>query len=438
MTIRPGPWLPILWALGVGLVAAPRAHAEDPCAPDLRQFCPDVKPESARVSSCLRENQARLSSACRGKLDADASRAKKLIEEFVMACRRDVEQLCGGVEPGGGRVLGCLAQHGLELSSPCEAQVTRFAEARERVATVRRACTADVERFCKGVPPRVGPLLECLKANEASLSNGCSAADLREAVEAGVLVDTVEEMGRKDRVREALQILQGLDSVAFSRSQVLIQFDSFEAVKNQANASRLLFNPQFVFGERSQFAVQLKVPILTLYPYTTEVPTQSGLGAVTTAFAWNFDGEGRVRQYAALGVQWQTAATQALGGPWAVVPSYAIAVGLARWVSLTAQVVWIRSVDSGAGYPATNLLQLEPILVFALPGRSFLGLDTRLAWPLDGGTFMPLMKGLAGIYVDRQKALSITAWYQAALTSAAVEETFRYEVGLGLAYYFDW
>jgi hypothetical protein len=438
MPVRTGPLLSMVWALALGVVAVPRADAADPCAADVRQFCPDVKPESGRITSCLRQNQAQLSATCREKLDADALRARKIIEAFGRACRPDMEQFCASIEPGGGRVFGCLAQHQVELSSACEAQVTRISEARERVAAVRKACWADVERLCQGVPPQTGPLLECLEANQASLTSGCNAADLRAAVEAGTVVEVMEDMTRQDRIREVLQVLQGLDSVAFSRSQVLIQFDSFEGLKNQANASRLLFNPQFVFGDRSQFALQLKVPVMNLYPYVADAPTLSGLGAVTTAFAWNFLAEGRVRQYLALGVQWQTAATKALGGPWAVLPSYAFAVGLARWVSLTAQVVWMRSVASASGYPDLNLLQLEPILVFALPGRSFLALDTRLAWNLDGGTFLPLMKGLAGLYVDRQKALSISAWYQASLTSAAADETYRYEVGLGLAYYFDW
>ena len=47
-------------------------------------------------------------------------------------------------------------------------------------------------------------------------------------------MDLVEEMTSSERVREALQILQGIDSVAFSRSQVLLQFDSFEGLKDQA------------------------------------------------------------------------------------------------------------------------------------------------------------------------------------------------------------
>ena len=428
----------IVWALAMGVVTASRASAEDPCAADMRQLCPDVTAGSTRISTCLRENQARLSAACREKLDADALKARKYIQEFGKACRSDIEQYCAGVEPGGGRVLRCLAQHQFELSSSCDSWVRRIAEARERVATFRRACTADVERLCQGVPPQVGPLLECLSANEARLSSGCNVADLRQAVDAGTLIDVMEVMTSQDRVREALQIFQGLDSVAFSRSQILLQFDSYEGLKDQANASRLLFNPQFVFGDRRQFSLQLKVPVTTIYPYAAGAQTQSGLGSVVTSVAWNFSATGQMRQYLGLGVQWQTAATASVGGPWALMPSYAIAVGLARWVSLTTQVVWFRSVGSSAGYPEVNLLQLEPILVFALPGRSFLALDTRLGKDFVSGTFVPLMKGVAGLFVDRQKSLSISSWYQASLTDAAVSQSYQYEVGLGLAYFFDW
>jgi hypothetical protein len=438
MPIRTRRGLSMAWALALGVVTASRASAEDPCAADVRQFCPDVKPGTAQISSCLRESQARLSATCREKLDADALRAKRFIEEFGRACRPDVEQFCLGVEPGQGRVLGCLSLHQVELSPTCEGEMNRISEARERVANVRRVCTADVERLCHGVPPLTGPVLECLKTNEARLSSGCSAAGLREAMDAGILVDVVEEMSSRDRVREALQILQGLDSVAFSRSQILLQYDSYEGFKQQANASRLLFNPQFVFGDRREFSFQVKVPVSTFYPYTAGAPTQSGLGSVNTSLAWNFLSARQVRQYLALGVQWQTASSGAIGGPWALAPAYAIAVGLARGVSLTTQVVWIRSVESTPAYAEMNLLQVEPILVVALPGRSFVALDTRLGWDFASDTFLPLVKGMAGLFVDRQKSLSISAWYQASLTSAAEKVTFDYGVGLGLAYYFDW
>jgi hypothetical protein len=113
-------------------------------------------------------------------------------------------------------------------------------------------------------------------------------------------------------------------------------------------------------------------------------------------------------------------------------------MGLARWLSLTTQVVWIRSLGSSSSYPAVNLLYVEPIFALNLPGRSYLALDTRLGWNFGTGTFIPIMKGAAGIFLDRQKSVSISAWYQAALSQPAAEQFFKYEIGTGLAYFFDW
>ena len=411
--------------------------AEDPCAEDVQRLCPEVKTGGGRLARCLRVNEAKLSAGCRARVEADAQKARSLLEEFGRACRADVAQYCPGVEPGGGRVLGCLAQHQLEVSSSCQAQLNRFADARERVAAFREACSAEVASLCQGVPNQAGPLLDCLMANEGRLSSACSVAELRRVAEAASIVDVLEEMTRQDRVREALQILQGVDSVAFSRSQILLQFDSYQALANRGNASRFLFNPQFVFGTRGQFALQVKVPVKTLYPFTAGAPVQSGLGEITTSFAWNVASHGQVRHFLSLGLQWETAAQPALGAPWALQPAYAVAMGLARWVSVTAQVVWLRSVGSTGGYPEIDVLLLEPILVANLPGRSFVSLDTKLAWNLANGTFVPLMKGVVGIFTDRQKSVSVSAWYQASLTKAAVSQSFQFDVGLGLAYFFD-
>ncbi len=45
---------------------------------------------------------------------------------------------------------------------------------------------------------------------------------------------------------------------------------------------------------------------------------------------------------------------------------------------------------------------------------------------------------MVGMYTDRQKSLSISAWMQGSLTDAGVPLSFQYAFGLGLAYYFDW
>jgi nucleoside diphosphate kinase len=49
-----------------------------------------------------------------------------------------------------------------------------------------------------------------------------------------------------------------------------------------------------------------------------------------------------------------------------------------------------------------------------------------------------VMKGVAGIFTDRQRSVSISAWYQASLSAAAVSKSFDYGVGMGVSYFFDW
>lgn len=428
---------PSLLAMSVaGLAVVTPAAAQEACADDVRALCPDVTPGSGRLAVCLREQQARLSAACRAKLEADALEARRLVESFGRSCGKDVQDYCLGVEPGGGRVLACLAQRQLEISPTCQAELGRYGAARETVSAFRSACTPDVARLCSDVPQKAGPLLECLQTHEAELSPGCSRADLRRAADAASLVDAIEEMGRQDRVRETLEILQGIDSVAFSRSQVLLQYDSFERIAGVADGSRLLFNPQIVFGRRGQVAVQVKVPIITLY---LPSGTQHGLADVTAAIAWNVDDSGRVRQYLSAGTQLDTSSLPSFGSGWVAQPAYAIAVGIVPGLSLTTQVAWLRTVGAPPeGRPRTNLLVVEPILVANLPGRSFLALDTKLGRDLGDGTFIPVMKGMAGLFTDRQKTLSISVWYQASLTEDAMARSFDYALGLGLAYYFNW
>jgi hypothetical protein len=113
-------------------------------------------------------------------------------------------------------------------------------------------------------------------------------------------------------------------------------------------------------------------------------------------------------------------------------------VGLARWVSITTQLSWTRSFAEGTGFPEINILQLRPIVSVALPAMSFAALDTTLGWDFVHGRFVPVMKGVLGKYIDRQRSLLISTWLQGALTSEAAAQTFRYGFGLNLSYYFDW
>ena len=88
-------------------------------------------------------------------------------------CKADVQKFCKDVQPGGGKVAKCLAQHNTNLSAPYKENIAKM---RERVKVVTAACQADMQQLCKGVEPGGGRIAHCLKENDSKLSQGCRSA----------------------------------------------------------------------------------------------------------------------------------------------------------------------------------------------------------------------------------------------------------------------
>lgn len=53
-------------------------------------------------------------------LIALSSMAFAQTEAEMAACKPDYQKFCAGVEPGGGRILQCLAKHLKQLSPDCQ------------------------------------------------------------------------------------------------------------------------------------------------------------------------------------------------------------------------------------------------------------------------------------------------------------------------------
>jgi hypothetical protein len=47
------------------------------------------------------------------------------------ACHEDVQRLCAGVQPGGGRILACMREHAADLSQTCREAIDKARAARE-------------------------------------------------------------------------------------------------------------------------------------------------------------------------------------------------------------------------------------------------------------------------------------------------------------------
>jgi hypothetical protein len=89
-------------------------------------------------------------------------------QDRAKACLSDVKKHCADVEPGQGRIAGCVKQHLTELSEPCQNLV---AEA----TTAAKACAADLKQQCADAKRRVAQIA-CVKSALGNLSDGCKSA----------------------------------------------------------------------------------------------------------------------------------------------------------------------------------------------------------------------------------------------------------------------
>ncbi len=133
------------------------------CRSDYPKVCAGVPTGGAPALQCLEKNKAKLSAGCEkavsaasgggataaapaagaapaaaGAAAAAAPAAPTVIvlrpmrpreELFVLrsACGADVRSICGGVAPGGGRILQCLATNAAQLSPACKDVLSQFA-----------------------------------------------------------------------------------------------------------------------------------------------------------------------------------------------------------------------------------------------------------------------------------------------------------------------
>jgi hypothetical protein len=116
------------------------------CRSDYPKVCAGVPTGGAPALQCLEKNKAKLSAGCEkavsaasgGGAAAAAPAAPTVIvlrpmrpreELFVLrsACGADVRTICGGVQPGGGRIVQCLATNAAQLSPACKDVLSQFA-----------------------------------------------------------------------------------------------------------------------------------------------------------------------------------------------------------------------------------------------------------------------------------------------------------------------
>ena len=101
---------------------------EQACKSDLDQYCKNVPRGQGKVMGCLRSNAGNLSASCKEQLAQIDKRHKQMHEGMHgmrEACKSDVGQFCQGVHPGGGRLAQCLKENEAKLSAACKGALSK-------------------------------------------------------------------------------------------------------------------------------------------------------------------------------------------------------------------------------------------------------------------------------------------------------------------------
>ena len=140
-----------------------------PCAPDIQNFCKDVKRGGGAIMRCLREHEDELSGSCKdfrekARLRREASKRgavepQEKTESGAVEPQEKTES--GAVEPREKTESGVAAEPGMG--------------ARQEAVDWTQACEAEINNFCMDVLRGRNHRLKCLEEHAAELSSSCQA-----------------------------------------------------------------------------------------------------------------------------------------------------------------------------------------------------------------------------------------------------------------------
>jgi len=106
--------------------------------------------------------------------------AQDPVATVVEGCGPEIETYCSQVMAGEGRMLACFYAHEDKLSGQCEyALYSAAAQLDQAVSALNYLagqCEGDIMKHCANVEMGEGRILDCLAANEETVSAECKAA----------------------------------------------------------------------------------------------------------------------------------------------------------------------------------------------------------------------------------------------------------------------
>src|SRR5947209_3006086 len=127
------------------------AEIRSACRSDYPRVCAGVPTGGAPALQCLEKNQSKVSASC----------------------QKAVAAAGGGGAPGAGAATAATASPAAAPAAAPAVLALRPMRPREVLFVMRSACGGDVRALCPGVEPGGGRIIECLATQAASLSPAC-------------------------------------------------------------------------------------------------------------------------------------------------------------------------------------------------------------------------------------------------------------------------
>ena len=110
------------WNLVLEKLTAKAAKLESACASDIKKYCTTVTPGEGRMIYCMQAHEDKISPKCAFELEdaaASVQTTADALKDAILACKAEINGVCGKIAPGQGRVATCLLENKSTASSGC-------------------------------------------------------------------------------------------------------------------------------------------------------------------------------------------------------------------------------------------------------------------------------------------------------------------------------
>jgi OOP family OmpA-OmpF porin len=177
-----------------------------------------------------------------GPSNAQSIGYAQALDRLGTSCGKDIDKLCKKTNLGGGRVTQCLNQNRDAVSSTCKASATEMtvllATRVQARAAVLRVCDVDIRRFCAGIQPGDGNLMECFYKARQNMSQACQTAVANAGYDAPIDASAGTTQVALSSA-ELINSLQGVERAGPDLSAARLRQLAVQSLNDPARANRM-------------------------------------------------------------------------------------------------------------------------------------------------------------------------------------------------------